>query len=108
MIIRRSTYNDLRARVSAYQAQVRAYHERADTDRLRQSVAIVRGVRLAARLDRMVRATARYRAALAAETYRANRLQAAYDSAVGLDHPAIDAGAQWQDRRTDKPKPVAL
>lgn len=83
MIIRRRTYDNLRARVSAYQAQVNAHHQRIDTDRVRQSVAIVRGVRLSTRLDRMVRATARYRA-------------------------AIDAGAQWQERRADKPKPVAL
>jgi len=104
VIIRRRTYDNLRARISAYQAQVNDYHQRIDADRVRQSTAIVRGVRLSARLDRMVRATARYRAALAAETRRADRLQARLDNALGLDHPAIDAGAQWQDRRTDKVK----
>lgn len=76
MIIRRRTYDNLRARISAYQAQVNDYHQRIDADRVRQSVAIV----------------------------RADRLQARLDNAVGLDHPAIDAGTQWQDRRTDKVK----
>ena len=56
MIIRRRTYNTLRARIRAYQAQVNDYHQRIDADRVRQSTAIVRGVRLSARLDRMVRA----------------------------------------------------
>lgn len=57
------------------------------------------------RITRLVRTVARYRSALTAETRRANRLQQAYDNAVGLDAPALDLGAQWQQRREDKPRP---
>ncbi|MFE9363716.1 hypothetical protein ACFYNN_13045 [Streptomyces sp. NPDC006978] len=55
------------------------------------------------RITRLRRAIATYRAALTTETRRADRLQAAYDHAVGIDHPDVDAGAQWQQRHTDKP-----
>lgn len=58
------------------------------------------------RITRLLRTIASCRAATAIETRRANRLQAAYDSAVGLDHPDVDAEAQWQSRRTDKPAAV--
>lgn len=44
---------------------------------------------------------------LAAETARANRLQARLDDATSLNSPAVDAGALWQSRRGDKPKPTA-
>lgn len=54
------------------------------------------------RLARAVRACARYRAALAAETRRADRLQARLDDATGLDDPRVLAGARWQDHRPDK------
>lgn len=60
-------------------------------------------VRYGARIDRLARAVARLRVEVAAEVRRADRLQAAYDHAVGLDTPALDLGAQWQQRRTDKP-----
>jgi hypothetical protein len=58
------------------------------------------------RITRLLRTVAAYRSALTAETRRADRLQKAYDSAVGLDAPALDLGAQWQQRRTDKPAAV--
>lgn len=32
------------------------------------------------------------------------RLQARLDDATGLNHPAVEAGALWQQRRDDKPK----
>ncbi|MGP3752173.1 hypothetical protein [Streptomyces sp. IBSNAI001] len=70
---------------------------RARLARIRDAVAYRR------RITRLVRTVARYRAALTTETRRADRLQAAYDNAVGIDHPDVDAGAQWQQRRTDKP-----
>ncbi|MET9465838.1 hypothetical protein ABZY44_13725 [Streptomyces sp. NPDC006544] len=38
----------------------------------------------------------------------AARLQERLDHAVGLDSPALDAGARWQERRHDKVKGVAL
>lgn len=68
--------------------------------RLRDAVAYRR------RIERLARSIARLRSALTAETRRADRLQAAYDAAVGLDSPALDLGAQWQQRRTDKPQAV--
>ncbi|MGW7350895.1 hypothetical protein [Streptomyces sp. NPDC054784] len=33
-------------------------------------------------------------------------LQARYDAAVGLDRPEVAAGAEWQNRRADQPKPT--
>ncbi|MEV6081741.1 hypothetical protein AB0L80_42730 [Streptomyces sp. NPDC052069] len=56
------------------------------------------------RIRRLIRAVSQYRAALTTETRRADRLQAAYDHATGLDRPALDDGAQWQTRREDKPR----
>ncbi|MEU0133366.1 hypothetical protein ABZ172_04895 [Streptomyces sp. NPDC006296] len=67
---------------------------------------ITDAVRYGHRIERLARAVVRLRQALAAETRRAGRLQAAYDSAVGLDSPALDLGTQWQQTRTDKPKAV--
>ncbi|MFE2384455.1 hypothetical protein [Streptomyces misionensis] len=57
---------------------------------------------VARRLTRALRACARYRAALAAERHRADRLQERLDDALGLNTPAVAAGAMWRDRRTDK------
>lgn len=39
---------------------------------------------------------------LAAQKKRADRLQARFDDAVGLDAPAVTAGAAWQERRETK------
>ncbi|MEE1735938.1 hypothetical protein PUR49_05335 [Streptomyces sp. BE147] len=58
------------------------------------------------RIKTLARAVRRYRAALTAETRRADRLQAAYDHATGLDAPELDHGAQRQERREDKPRTV--
>ncbi|MGA6873065.1 hypothetical protein ACO8D0_14325 [Streptomyces pratensis] len=58
------------------------------------------------RITRLIRTIARYRTALTTETRRADRLQKAYDHAVGLDTPALDLGAKWQQTRTDKPQAV--
>ncbi|MFI8104740.1 hypothetical protein [Streptomyces sp. NPDC086023] len=55
----------------------------------------------AERLARALRACAGYRAELAAARRYAASLEARPDNAVGLDHPDIDAGAKWQDRRRD-------
>ncbi|MBW5420232.1 hypothetical protein GKQ77_01435 [Streptomyces sp. BG9H] len=57
---------------------------------------------MADRIDRLARACARYRVALAAETRRADQLQARLDDALGLTSPAVEAGASWQERRPDK------
>jgi hypothetical protein len=54
------------------------------------------------RITRLVRACARYRVELAKERRRAARLQGRLDDATGLLSPALDLGAQWQERRHDK------
>lgn len=51
----------------------------------------------AGRLERALRGCARYRRQLAA-------LQWEFDDAFGLHHPAVIAGAKWQERRQDKPQ----
>lgn len=56
------------------------------------------------RITRLTRAVVTLRAAYAAADRRARRVQAAYDSAVGLDNPSLDLGAHWQTRRSDKPR----
>lgn len=73
--------------------------DRVRLARLRDAVAYRR------RITRLVRTIARYRTALTAETRRADRLQAAYDNATSLANPALDLGAHWQERRTDRPRP---
>lgn len=103
MFIRRSTYNRLVARADSYAQDAR-------TSRRQEQNAHNEVARLAALAN--VRQTdhdttvASLTADLAAAERRADRLQAAYDNAVGLDDPAPDAGAQWQERRTDKPQAV--
>jgi hypothetical protein len=57
------------------------------------------------RLDRALRACARYRADNARLTRQVATLQGRLDNAVGLDAPSLDLGAKWQERRTDKPWP---
>lgn len=57
---------------------------------------------MADRIDRVLRACARYRAAHAAERRRADRLQHRLDDALGLNHPAITDGRNWQHTRQDK------
>lgn len=59
------------------------------------------------RLNRALAAAARYLAAYHAEQRRADLLQARLDDAVGLYRPDVDAGAMWQARRMDKPRPAA-
>lgn len=56
------------------------------------------------RLDRALRACARYRADNVRLTRQVATLQARLDSAVGLDAPNLDMGAHWQTRRPDKPR----
>ncbi|MFD9764757.1 hypothetical protein ACFWXI_14645 [[Kitasatospora] papulosa] len=103
MFIRRSTYNRIVGRADAY-AQDARNARRGEQDAHNE---VTRQVALAevrqADHDRIVAGLA---ADLAAQTRRADRLQKAYDNAVGLDTPALDLGAQWQTRRTDKPQAV--
>lgn len=62
--------------------------------------------RMEERLDRALKATARYLAAYHAEKRRADGLQTRLDHALGLNDPAVEAGQHWQARRTDKPHPA--
>lgn len=66
--------------------------------------------RLERRLGIARKAAARILAAYAAEKSRADQLQTRLDVFLGLDHPAVAAGATWQARREtrmkfDKPTP---
>jgi hypothetical protein len=86
----------------------RAFHAAATTgaeqvidvsivnDRLTRNLARSRRQRVIAR-----KAAARILAAWAAEKKRADRLQQRLDDAVGLNDPAVEAGARWQERRHD-------
>ncbi|MFD3641006.1 TCP-1/cpn60 chaperonin family protein [Streptomyces griseus] len=56
------------------------------------------------RIARLAHAVARLRQALATETRRADQLQARLDDACGITKPAVDAGAMWQHRRSDRLK----
>ncbi|MFJ4837129.1 hypothetical protein [Streptomyces sp. NPDC088746] len=58
------------------------------------------------RIARLAHAVARLRQDLAAETRRADRLQARLDDACGITTPAVEAGSMWQHRRSDKPVPT--
>lgn len=58
------------------------------------------------RVTRLRRVGARILAAYTAEKKRADRLQAELDDALGLNHPDIQAGRNWQSRRPDKPMQV--
>lgn len=54
------------------------------------------------RIERLLRACIRYRAQLATEARDLRHLQGRLDHLLGLDSPAITAGADWQKRRQDK------
>lgn len=58
--------------------------------------------RLETRLDRALKACARYLDAYHAEKRRADRLQAQWDDVFGLNKPEVVAGETWQDRREQK------
>lgn len=75
------------------------------TDTILNRVRLARirdAVKYGQRIERLARAVCRYRVALTAETRRADRLQAAYDNATSLSNPALEHGAAWQTRRSDK------
>jgi hypothetical protein len=77
-----------------------------DAERARALVGQVRSSgRLARRLGRAIRACARYRADAMVLRHQLAVARAQYDHAVGLDSPALDDGARWQERRTDRPVP---
>jgi hypothetical protein len=57
---------------------------------------------LEARLKRALRAAVRYRSDLREEKRRADTAQNSLDVFLGLDSPAVAAGATWQERREQK------
>lgn len=62
--------------------------------------------RMEDRLDRALRGCVRYRAALAAEARRADRLQDRLDDALGFNTPGVERGQHWQATRQDKTSEV--
>lgn len=104
MFIRRSTYRKLTARAEAY-SQTYVEARRAANRKAAPGVA---------RLERLVRACARYRAelaeqrashlaALARRDRRIEQLQGQLDDVLGMNSDQVMAGAHWQQRRSDKP-----
>ncbi|MCU1613740.1 MAG: hypothetical protein JWO98_1280 [Frankiales bacterium] len=55
------------------------------------------------RLTRALKACARYRRDLAARDRLIRDQQNTLDVLLGLDSAAVEAGADWQNRRTDRP-----
>ncbi|MEV0114638.1 hypothetical protein AB0H77_15500 [Streptomyces sp. NPDC050844] len=54
------------------------------------------------RIERLLRGCIRYRADLSTSERDNRRLQGLLDDALGLSHPVITAGVDWQKRRPDK------
>lgn len=123
MFVRRSTYDDLKARYEHATEQLgEAREELADwkgsairvagrNTELSRRLDASRDVafidaeysgELEGRLSRALRACARYLAAYHAEKRRADRLQRRLDDALGLNTAGIELGSGWQDRREDK------
>lgn len=101
--IRRSTLRTLQGRVETYAQAAR------DSRRIEQA-ALANCRRLAEQVaapDETLAQLREARALLAAETRRADRLQARLDDTCGITTPAVDAGATWQQNRTDKNYGVA-
>ncbi|MFD5031667.1 hypothetical protein ACFWM0_14815 [Streptomyces sp. NPDC058405] len=99
-----------RTRLAALRAQIERLTEQRDEARMDAAAHLGAAKRTAARnvhlADQAETATVgRLSAALTAETRRADQLQRRLDNALGLDRPDVAAGAGWQARRTDKPKP---
>ncbi|MER6235908.1 hypothetical protein ABT185_07505 [Streptomyces clavifer] len=100
--VRPSTLRNLRARVETYAQATR------DARRVAQA-AIENHRRLAEQFvtpDEALTELAAVRLQLTAETRRADRLQARLDDACGITTPAVEAGAMWQQNRTDKTQGV--
>ncbi|TFE42476.1 hypothetical protein E3E14_25160 [Streptomyces sp. ICN441] len=115
MFIRRSTYQALCRRAETYrQAELNARRALAalvGTSARAAEQFVAADDRTNAtehRLDRALRACARYRSELADTARRTRRLEQQLDDALGLNTPGVTAGSLWQERRADKrtgPKP---
>ncbi|GAA3374658.1 hypothetical protein [Streptomyces racemochromogenes] len=95
-IIRRTRLARLAARAEAY-AHAYQHAQSIDTRRRRLLVACATYRAESANLRSLHREQAR----------RIRHLEAQLDHALGTDSPAVDAGSNWQQRRTDKPRPRA-
>lgn len=101
MIIRRSTYNRLIARVDAYAAAAR------DARRVQQAAVNTTGriaERSTTREAELTATTEQLRKELTSSQRLVRNQQAQLDELLGLNAPGVVAGAQWQDRRVDKRK----
>ncbi|MFJ9029765.1 hypothetical protein ACIRQP_14775 [Streptomyces sp. NPDC102274] len=101
--ISRTRLADMRARIE----QLAEQRDEARTDARRAFGASARLAGGTLELDEQVadlrsRLTAAQQD-LTAEKRRADRLQQRLDDAVGINGPAVDSGAMWQQRRADKP-----
>lgn len=103
MFIRRSTYTTLVTRVQTY----RVAEQQARTMAAALVGSATRASLMEHRLRRAVLVIVRLRHERAALERQLAALQFRYDTAVGLDSPALDEGARWQERRPDKPQAVA-
>lgn len=84
-------------------ARVESYARQRDEERAQRKAAVNQVARLAQRLAAMETEHAKQ---LAARDRQVSRLQARLDDALGLNDGRVAAGADWQDRREDKPRPA--
>lgn len=109
MFISRSRYNELLARTDTSaqakrDAETTTHAALASTKKIGE-LYVASEDRIRELEQQLARAKATtYTDELAAKDRLIARLQAAYDNAVGLDAPVLDAGARWQERREDKPR----
>lgn len=84
-------------------ARVESYARQQDEERAQRRAAVNSTARLAQRLAAMETEHARE---LAARDRQVSRLQTQLDDALGLNGDRVAAGAEWQTRREDKPRPA--
>lgn len=106
MFIRRSTYKGLLAHIEQLVDQRDAAEQDARTYLAASKQTAAKYTDSDDRVVALQRELADTRARLERVSRRADRLQAQYDDAVGLNSSAISDGARWQERRHDKPRPA--
>lgn len=94
-----------RRRIADLEARVERLVEQRDEARENAAAGMGASKRTCQRNVHLTDELAAARAALTAQTRRADQLQQRLDDAVGINHPDVDSGALWQQRREDKPKP---
>lgn len=106
MFISRHRYNELQARADMYA-------ENARDARKVQRAALDNAAKIAEkfvdaddRTNTVEKQLDEAKAAIADRDRRIERLQARLDDALGLNTPGVLSGARWQERRSDRPRPV--